>query len=134
VNLFCLGSEQIDSLWDEYAEHIFRLERLGHLSADEIREELRLAKRQLWGIQVDGRVVGIAITRIGGMTCEVFAAAGTQTERGQIQQLYERIEQWARQKGCARMRVVGRRGWQRVLTGFRQSKDVILEKELADGF
>jgi hypothetical protein len=135
VNLFCLGPEQIDVLWDEFSTHIYRLDnlgRLGHLSVDELRDELKLAKRQLWGIQDDGRVIGIAITRIGGRCCEIYAAAGTQTARGQIQALYERIEQWARDIGCLRVRIVGRRGWLRALKGF-QVKDVVLEKELDDG-
>jgi hypothetical protein len=136
VNLFCLGSEQIDSLWDEFSAHVYRLEnleRLGHLSADDLKEELKLSKKQLWGIQEDGRVIGIAITRIGGRTCEIFAAAGTQTQRGQIQALYTEIEKWARAEGCVRMRIIGRRGWMRMLKGYQPTRDVILEKELDDG-
>jgi len=136
VNLFCLGSDQIDDLWDEFSEHIYRLERLdrlGHLTPDDLREELKQAKKQLWGIQIDGRVIGIAVTRIGRQTCEVFAAAGTQTAPGQIQALYTEIERWALSQGCIRMRIVGRRGWQRMLKGYEPTRDVILEKELDDG-
>ncbi len=135
MNVFCLGSDQIDGLWDEYASHIYRLNNLGRLdwlSVDEVRENLRTARMQLWGAQEDGRVIGIVITRVGSGCCELFAGAGTQTARGQIQTLYECIEQWAREIGCTRMRIVGRKGWLRALKGF-QVKDVILEKELDDG-
>jgi hypothetical protein len=133
MNLFCLGSAQIDALWDEFAHHVYRLERLGHLDAEELRDDLKQQKKQLWGAQENGKVLGIAITRIGGGTCEIYAAAGTQTAAGQITSLYERIEQWAREKGCVRMKIVGRKGWLRMLKGYRPAKAVILEKELVHG-
>jgi hypothetical protein len=128
VNLFCLGSDQIDQFWDEFSEHVERLRRLGIADPDELRDDLRLAKKQLWGVQ-DGRVIGIAITRITGTVCEIYAAAGTQTMRGQIQQLYAEIERWAPTKGCSRIRIIGRRGWKRALKGFEET-GVVLEKEI----
>jgi hypothetical protein len=130
VNLFCLGSEQIDSLWDEFAHHIYRMERMGFLGADELREELKLSKKQLWGVQDDtGKVAGVCITRVCGKCCEIYAAAGTQTKRGQILALYQHIEQWARDIGCTRMRVIGRKGWMRMLSGYLET-GIILEKDL----
>jgi hypothetical protein len=131
VNVFCLGPEQIDSLWDEYSQHIYRMERLGHLGADEVRDELKLAKKQLWGIQDGPKIVGICITRVTGKCCEIFAAAGTQSKRGQILELYNHVERWARDIGCTRMRVIGRKGWMRMLKGYLQT-GIVLEKELDD--
>jgi hypothetical protein len=128
VNCFCLGPEQIDGLWDEFSSHIYRLERLGHLSADEMREDLRLAKRQLWGIQGPD-VLGIAITRIAGKTCEVVAATGKQTQTGQIEALYAHIERWAKDIGCERMRIIGRKGWLRKFPEFTQT-GIVIEKDL----
>lgn len=129
MSVFCLGSDQIDDLWFEFAQHLQRLQRLGHLNAEETREDLKLAKKQLWGYQEEGRVIGIAITRVSLPFCEVFAAAGKQSRPGQIQELYEHIERWARTVGCARMRINGRKGWMRVLQGYSVT-GYIMEKEL----
>jgi hypothetical protein len=62
-------------------------------------------------------------------TCEVVAACGTSTMRGQIQDLYERIEAWAKGLGLIRMRVVGRKGWLRAIAGFTQT-GIVMEKDL----
>lgn len=130
MSVFCLGAEQIDNLWPEYEHHIYRMERLGYIGADELRDELKLSKKQLWGLQDNGKVAGICITRIAGKCCEIYAAVGAQSKRGQILELYNHVEQWARDIGCDRMRVIGRKGWMRMLSNYSQV-GVVLEKELA---
>jgi hypothetical protein len=105
------------------------MERLGYIGADELRDELRLAKKQLWGLQEGPAIRGICITRIAGKCCEIYAAAGRQSKPGQILELYEHIERWARDIGCDRMRVIGRKGWLRMLAGYSQT-GIILEKDL----
>lgn len=128
MGVFCLGSEQIDSLWNEISPFVYRLERFGHVGADELREDLKTAKRQLWGYQTSG-VIGIAITRIAGKTCEIVAATGTQSEKGQIEAVYTEIERWAREIGCVRVRIVGRKGWLRKFPEFTQT-GIVAEKDL----
>jgi len=129
LSVFCLGSDEIDKYWDEFSRHVYRLERLGHLGAEELRADLKERKRQLWGYHVDGRIIGIAITRVTPNTCEIVGAAGTSTARGQIQELYEHIERWARENGRIRMRVIGRKGWLRVIAGYTQT-GIVMEKDL----
>lgn len=41
-----------------------------------------------------------------------------------------RLLQHARENGCAVFEIVGRGGWERVLTGYRPSRWVILEKDV----
>lgn len=130
MSVFCLAAEQIDALWDEIAPHIYRMERLGYIGADELRDELKLSKKQLWGLQEAGAVRGICITRIAGKCCEIYAAVGSQSKRGQIIALYNHVEQWARDIGCDRMRVIGRKGWMRLLANYQQV-GIVLEKDLA---
>ena len=129
MSVFCLGSDEIDKHWNAFEQHVYRLERLGHLGADELREELKDKKRQFWGYETEGRIIGIAITRVTPNTCEIVAAAGTQTKPGQIQELYEHIERWARENGRIRMRVIGRKGWLRAISGFTQT-GIVMEKDL----
>jgi hypothetical protein len=134
VNVFALSSEQIDNLWPLFGHHLERLERETQLVlAEAIRKDLKLAHKQLWGYQ-DGQVItGVAITEVyetpRGKCCEVHGACGTETARGQIEQIMTAIEAWAREIGCTRVRFGGRHGWKRKLKGFAQV-GVILEKEI----
>ena len=43
--------------------------------------------------------------------------------------LLERIEEFARAEGCSATRIIGRKGWARVLPSY-QAKRIVLEKEL----
>jgi hypothetical protein len=127
LNVFCLGSEQIEPLWNEFAHHLYRLEREGPLLADELRADLRDGTNQLWGLQEGTRITGVVITRITGRTCEVIGAAGSAPQDA-MRELHRAIEEWAKDIGCSRMRLQGRKGWIRVLN-YRQT-GIIAEKEL----
>lgn len=134
MNVFCLGAEQIDNLYPQFAHHLTRLEsETGLILADAIREDLKTAHRQLWGYQSGQDITGIVITEIydtpRGKCCEIVGACGRETAKGQIEEVMARIEQWAQDIGCTRVRVLGRRGWARRLKGFTQV-GIILEREL----
>lgn len=131
MNVFCLGAEQCDELWDDYAHHIYRLEREDRCCASEVREDLRLKKKQLWGVQEGREILGIVITAIQGSTCEIWAACGS-ASKDDMRAAHQAIEEWAREINCKRMRIQGRRGWSRLFKEYRQT-GVILTKELIDG-
>ena len=44
--------------------------------------------------------------------------------------LIEKIENYARDEGCTRVRIFGRKGWLRVLDGY-EAKHIIMDKELS---
>lgn len=127
MNVFCLGPEQIDALWGEYAHHLYRLEREGGLPAEEVRADLRDATYQLFGLQDGPRITGVAVTRITGRTCEIVGAAGS-ASYDDMRELHSQIESWAKGIGCSRMRLRGRKGWLKVLN-YRQT-GIVAEKEL----
>ena len=134
MNIFCLGAEQVDDLWPKFGHHIERLEReTGLVVAAGIRADLKTADKQLWGYQAGDVVTGVAITSVHkttrGSVCEIYGACGTESADGQIDSIYSSIEQWAKDIGCTRMRVLGRKGWKRRLTGYRET-GIILEKEI----
>jgi hypothetical protein len=60
--------------------------------------------------------------------CEIVACGGK--EMRHWLHLIERIEQFARDEGCTATRIVGRKGWARVLKDYC-ARRVVLEKELA---
>lgn len=133
MNVFCIGPEQIDALWPLYGHHLERLEReTGLVYAGQIRKDLRAASKQLWGYQHGPDIIGVAITSIyelpRGTVCEIYAACGTGS-RSEIKAIVDEITRWARAQGCVQVRVLGRRGWLRVLTDFAY-RGVILEKDL----
>jgi hypothetical protein len=127
VNVFCLGADQIDRLWHRFAHHIYRLERDGYLEANEIHHDLKDAQKQLWGLQDGEEIVGVAITRISLRACEVVGAAGSAPYVA-MRELHRAIEEWAREIGCSRMRLQGRKGWIKLL-GYTQT-GIVAEKEL----
>jgi hypothetical protein len=134
VSVFGLNSEQIDDLWPHFGHHIERLERETQLVlAEAIRKDLKSARKQLWGYQDGPVVTGVAITEIyetpRGKCCEVHGACGTESSRGQIEQIMAAIEAWAKDIGCTRVRFGGRHGLKRKLKGFAEV-GIILEKEI----
>lgn len=129
MSVFALGAEEIDRYWSSFEDHLYRFERLGEISVTELRDDLKEKKKQLWGYQDGSTVLGIAITRVAGKTCEICGAVGTQRQAGQILELYAEIEAWAKSIGCERMRIVGRKGWLRVLVGYCVT-GVRMEKEI----
>lgn len=127
MSVFCLGSDEIEKHWDTFKDHLYRFERCGEINVEEARADLLSARKQLWGYQKD-RVAGVCLTRIAGETCEICGAVGS-ASKDEIKEVYVAIERWAREIGCTRMKVAGRRGWLRVLEGFKQT-GIIAEKEL----
>ena len=84
----------------------------------------------IW-LAYDGKIHACAITDIveteWRKTCVVAACYGYQA-RSWVH-LLEKIEDWARQGGCSQVRIMGRKGWQKLLPSYRSTK-IVLEKEL----
>jgi hypothetical protein len=133
MSVFCLSADQIDGLWGELEPHLERLEGHGVVLASAVRADLKESLKQCWGYQQDGAVLGVAITSLietpRGRACEVYGAAGTETVRGQIEEIMCEIERWAKSVGCTRVRILGRKGWLRRLKDFRIT-GYIIEKEI----
>ncbi len=128
MSVFCLGSEQIDGLWIHIEPLINRLsEFTGLFMPDALREDLKSAKRQLWGEQGDA-VTYIVITEVyetpRGKTIELVGACGKYSEP-----VMDEIDRWARAIGGVRCRFGGRPGWARRRKEFTQV-GIILEKAL----
>lgn len=137
MNVFCLGPEQIDEHWSAFGHHLERFEAEGFDFAADIRAGLKSADKQLFGVEDAGSVLGVVVTKIvvtpKGRVCEVHACCGTSADiRAVVELLLPRIEAWAEEIGCARMRVIGRKGWKRILRDYRQP-GVVMEKEFGNG-
>jgi len=60
---------------------------------------------------------------------EIYGGAGTESMRGQIDEVMTEVQRWAQELGCKRIRILGRKGWLRRLKGFRLA-GYIIEKEI----
>ena len=90
-------------------------------------------KRALLWLAFDGdKTYGAAVTQIvvypnGRRVCVILACAGHHWSHWS--NTIENIEMYARLEGCAAVRLSGRKGWKRVLRGYREPW-VMLEKDL----
>ncbi|WFU35664.1 hypothetical protein QA635_15145 [Bradyrhizobium brasilense] len=92
-----------------------------------------LSGRGLLWLAWDGRAIQAAATTVLinseiGKVCVITACGGTGMKRWLP--LLNGIESYARDEGCTRVRIYGRKGWLRVLDGYR-AKHVIMDKEIA---
>lgn len=134
MSVFCLSVDETIKYWGDFKHHLERLEReSGLVLAAEIRAHLAAGTKQLWGWK-ETHILGVAVTEIlqtpKGPCCWIYGAAGTESQKGQIDAIMANIEAWARSIGCRRIMLQGRHGWRRRLTGFREA-GVVLEKEFA---
>lgn len=129
--VFTLQSFEIDANWDLIVPYLTRLaSRFPYdINLTLLREDLRASRKQLWGYHDWERVVGVCVTEIELPVCWIRAACGDPSCPEKIDVTLEAIEQWAKTRGCDRVRLSGRFGWKRLLRDYRQIA-VTLEKVL----
>jgi hypothetical protein len=93
---------------------------------------LATGRMQLWvgwnGSECEAAVLTEIVTRAKGKTCQIVACGGHAMPHWLG--LLDEIEQWAKQEGCASMRVVaGRKGWARMLPDYAVT-GITLEREI----
>lgn len=98
---------------------------------DEVEEDVMTGQALLWLIWRAPEIEGAAITQIvitqKSRVCMIVACGGDNMRRWLP--LVEKIENYARDEGCDAVRILGRKGWTRVLNGYR-APAVILERRL----
>ncbi|WP_316227484.1 hypothetical protein [Bradyrhizobium sp. SZCCHNR3110] len=92
-----------------------------------------LEGRQLLWLAWNGTTIEAAATTElaianGTKTCLIVACSGTNRDRWL--HLIEPIEAYAKAEGCSKMRIIGRKAWERVLNGYR-AQYAIMEKDFA---
>ena len=92
----------------------------------EITDDVLDGKQLLWLAWSD-HIEAAATTRLAAGVCTLTACAGHQRERWLP--LLAKIEKYAKDEGCSAVRIYGRKGWERVLDGYRV-EHVVLEKTL----
>jgi hypothetical protein len=87
------------------------------------------SEMQLWVAEVDGAPAMALVTEVAGYParsiCVLLFAGGTRLD--QCKPLLTAVEQWAREQGCDRMVVSGRRGWVRTLPGYQEAETMVVK-------
>jgi hypothetical protein len=130
--LVCIDPERVKAIWPHAASLLQAACRRTGLNAfADLEADILSGRTLLWiawsGDAIEAAAATVLINSETGKVCIITACGGRGLERWLP--LIGGIETYARNEGCARVRVYGRRGWQRVLAGFEQ-KHVIIDKEL----
>lgn len=136
AELVCVNPEQIAVVWPCVASLLRRaIQRTGLSVFTDIERDILAGRSLVWLAlrEEDGRasIDAAAATRLEltevGKVCVITACEGAHMRRWLP--LLDGIENYARAEGCRAVRIFGRKGWQRVLDGYRQTH-MILDKGL----
>lgn len=103
------------------------------LTARDIFAQLAQGNWQLWAMERDGRVIGAVVTHLAVRplrTVLQLLYVGGNNMDSWLSHLGV-IEAWGKAEGAARVEVVGRKGWRRVLRDYRMTQ-VVLVKDLTN--
>lgn len=131
TELVCVDPARIDEMWPHVREQLrLAINRTGLSNFDDLEADVLSGMQLVW-LAWDGReILAVATTHLVkplDKVCVLTACAGH--DRGQWLPLFAKIEQYARDEGCSKMRIFGRKGWERVLDGYG-AEHVVLEKAL----
>jgi hypothetical protein len=131
VDLLCVDPKNIQQVWPQ-ARDLIRaaIEQTGLSEFSDIETQVLSGDQLLW-LAISDHIEAAATTHLiktsGKPVLTVTACSGHQRERWLP--LFSRIENYAKQEGASRVRIYGRKGWERVLEGYR-TEYVILERQL----
>jgi hypothetical protein len=80
-----------------------------------------------WSGRIDAAATTILTQTDTRKVCVLTACGGRDMRRWL--ELLEQIEAYARAEGCSRIRIFGRKGWQRMLENYHVS-NIVLERKL----
>ncbi len=128
TELICVDPARVNDIWPRVAPLLQRATKRTGLSAfSEIEHNILNGDELLW-VAWDGSTIEAAASTSlqqtdAGKVCVITACAGANMARWLP--LIRGIEAYAKQEGCRCIRIFGRKGWLRVLQGYRQTHAVI---------
>lgn len=107
----------VDTAWPLVSRYLREAMKTGtrdYCSLDWIKDQIKSRHQQLWVIQKDGKVVAACVTMIKPhekmKEFDILLVGGKGMDEWQDVWWKQMIE-YAKDKGCSRMRGYGRRGW-----------------------
>lgn len=133
VPLVLIPAAHAETVWPLAHTHLERALRFGdgEFTLDEARAFIRQGRFQLW-LAWDPRcrrVIGAGLTEIFDYpqkrVCFLVLWA-SEAPRAHWLDGLDTVERWAKAQGCAGMRLLGRKGWGRVLSNYRPQYTVFV--------
>jgi len=131
VDLICADPNEINEIWP-LARSLIKaaIERTDLSEFADIEAQVLSGDQLLW-LAISDHIEAAATTHLiktsGKPVLIVTACSGHQRERWLP--LFAKIEKYAKDEGAGRVRIYGRKGWERALNGYR-AEYVILERAL----
>ena len=127
--LICVDPEKVFDFWP-HARPLIKaaLERTRLSNIEDIEADVLDGKQLLWlawSDHIEAAATTHLVKTAGRPVCILTACSGHHRERWLP--LFAKIEKYAKDEGARCMRIYGRKGWERVLDGYRV-EHVILEK------
>jgi hypothetical protein len=136
AELVCVDPKRVHEIWPAVAPLLRQaIARTGLSAFGDIERDVLAGNALIW-IAVSGEGSRLAIDAAAstclqhtdtGKVCVLTACAGANLSRWLP--LISGIEKYARNEDCTCVRIFGRKGWLRVLEGYR-AKQIILDREL----
>lgn len=128
----CIDPKQVHEFWPHVSPLLQAACRRTGLNAFvDIEADILSGRSLLWlawnGQAIEAAAATILINSEVGKVCIITVCGGSEMRRWL--RLIEEIENFARDEGCTRVRIFGRKGWLRVLDGY-EAKHIIMDKEL----
>lgn len=133
VELVCIPPSRVQEIWP-HVEPLLRAatERTGLAAFAPLENDILHGNGLVW-VAWSGRVEAAASTALqvtdAGLVCLITACGAPEGDMQRWLPLLSQIEDYARAEGCRCIRIVGRRGWQKVLPDYIE-KHVILDRIL----
>ena len=132
VELVCVDPERVNEVWPHVASLLKAACYRTKLNAfADIEADILGGRSLLWvawnGRTVESAVATILINSEIGKVCVITVCGGSDMKRWLP--LIDQIESYARDEGCTRVRIYGRKGWLHVLNGYEE-KHIIMDKGL----
>ena len=128
----CVPPDQVEYIWDEVKGWIKTALERGDLGKfNDVEDDVLSGNALLWLAYQEPKIVGAAVTKLGdtekSKVCLIVACGGA----GIAHWLsgIEKIEEYAKEQGCDVVRILGRKGWLRLLKDYSAPK-AILERRL----
>jgi hypothetical protein len=127
LTLGCVSPQQIEQFWPYVKELIDKalLSGIGDLTLEEIHRRLIAKQSQLWVVVRDSEqteIVAAATTEIHILPkfkiLLITACAGKDLRKWE--RFITELEAFGAREGCKKLRIYGRKGWVKILSGYSQ--------------
>ena len=125
----CVDPARITEAWPHFKDKIeSAVSKVGLADFEYIERQVLDGRALLW-LAWDGETVhAAAVTQLTtDSVCEIVACGGSGLKK--FLPLISDLENFAKAENCRAIRIIGRKGWTKVLTGY-EPKAIILERAL----